>query len=66
MSSKYGARTYELHDGVVIVKQTILRNGRYVVCCDDAGNHHERHLDPGPLQAANVGIAVIEAHKGEL
>jgi hypothetical protein len=63
---KYGARTYDLENGVVLVKQTVLRNGRYVVVTDDAGNHRERHADPGPNQGDLVGQAVLDAHRGIL
>lgn len=66
MSPKYGSRTYRLNDGVVIVKQTELRNGRYTVCTDERGSHIERHIDTGPVQAAEVGVAVLAAHDGQL
>jgi hypothetical protein len=66
MTPKYAARTYGLNDGVVIVKQTILKSGRYVVCCDERGNHRERHIDPGPTQNQGVGQAILDAHNGLL
>jgi hypothetical protein len=66
MTPKYGARTYRLGDDVVIVKQTRLGDGRYVVDTDQGGNHIERHIEPGPTQAVEVGRAVLEAHQGAL
>ena len=65
---KYGARTYKMSDGVVVVKQTEMRDGRpsYVVSVDATGNHRERHCDPGLNQVSEVGTAVLEAHEGRL
>ena len=60
---KYGARVYQLDDGVIIVKQTVKRdrNGaaRYVIDDD-----RERHIDPG--QDALLARAVQDALAGKL
>ncbi|QDT88977.1 hypothetical protein [Gimesia algae] len=66
MTSKYATRTYRMNDGVVIIKQTQLRNGRYVVCSDNDNQHIERHIDAGPNQEAEIGRAVIAGHNGQL
>lgn len=57
--SKYGARAYLMGDGVVLVKQTVLRGRTYVI---DA--HKERHVDPGHVQ--ELGQAVLDACNGHL
>jgi hypothetical protein len=67
-TQKFGSRTYSLPDGVVIVKQTIQReaNGRFVIDVHPNGKHRERHIDPGLAQIPEIGIAVAEAHLGQL
>jgi hypothetical protein len=60
---KYGARVYQLNDGVVIVKQTAkngtAQNAPYVI-----DGHRERHIDPG--DDAGLATAVRAALQGQL
>jgi len=62
-AKKYGARIYQLDDGVIVVKQTVKRGeghaARYVIDDD-----RERHVDPG--QDALLARAVRDALAGEL
>ena len=59
----YGARVFFLKDGIALVKQTIKRDGRYVI---DAplGNHKERHVSPGDDE--ELGRVVRLAGQGKL
>lgn len=44
MSPKYGARVYYPDSRTVHVKQTVFKEGRYVVDCDANGEHKEQHI----------------------
>lgn len=59
-----GARIYFYDDGVTLVKQTIKRNGRYVVDTDSNGNSKEKHVNPGDDRA--LGEIVRLAGEGKL
>jgi hypothetical protein len=61
---EHGARVYSYADGVVLVKQTIMRSGRYVIDTDSRGSHKERHVDPGDDRL--LGEIVRLAGKGKL
>jgi hypothetical protein len=44
-SRSNGARVYFYEDGVTLVKQTVMRNGRYVIDTNPDDSHKERHVD---------------------
>ena len=44
-SRSNGARVYFYEDGVTLVKQTVMRNGRYVIDPNPDDSHKERHVD---------------------
>ncbi len=64
MSTGNGARVYFYEDGVILVKQTVMRNGRYVIDTDSEGNHKERHVAPGDDR--ELGEAVLLAGESRL
>jgi hypothetical protein len=50
MTPKYGARVYFPDTQTVLVKQTVMKGGRYVVDIDEGG-HREQHITmKGPWQ----------------
>ena len=62
---KLDASGHNFHeDGVVLVKQTIKRGGRYAIDAGSDGNHKERHVDPGDDR--RLGEAVRLAGEGKL
>jgi hypothetical protein len=50
----HGARVHFLRGGTILIKQTVLRNNRYVIDCDARGNHKEGHVGFGSGQAKQV------------
>ena len=58
-----GARVY-FQDGVILVKQTVKRGGKYVIDTDSNDEHRERHVDPG--DDAKLGRTVRLAGEGKL
>ena len=56
---KYGSRVYTLNDGTILVKQTIRKNGRYVI-----DGHRETHVHPGDEDRLQQVIRAAE--RGEL
>ena len=64
MSTRNGARVYSYDDGIILVKQTVMRNGRYVIDTDSEGDHVERHVDPGDDR--KLGEVVRLAVEGQL
>lgn len=65
-TQKYGARVYFNDDGVILIKQTILRKGRYVIDCDENGGHKEEFADPTSGVADRVYSILLEAKDGKL
>ena len=63
-ATQYGARVYFYADGVVLVKQTTKRSGRYVIDTTSDGKHKERHVDPGDDR--RLGQTVRLAGEGKL
>jgi hypothetical protein len=61
---KFSFRPYYLPTGRVLFKQTVLRDGKYVLVEQPTGGHQERHLDPNDAQA--VQQAVVDAEHGKL
>ena len=66
MTAKYGARVYFHDDGVILIKQTVLRDGKYVIDCDENGGHKEEFADPSPGAADRVFSILLEAKDGKL
>ena len=56
---KYGSRVYTLNDGTILVKQTILKNGRYVI-----DGQREAHVHPGDEDRLSEVIRAAE--RGDL
>ena len=63
-SKPNGARVYFYDDGVTLVKQTVKKNGRYVVDTDSDGKHKERHVDSG--NDAELSRTIRLAGEGDL
>lgn len=63
---KYGARVYFYRDGTILIKQTILKNNRYVIDSDAKGKHKEAHSSIGIGQAKQVLNILNEASEGKL
>lgn len=65
---KHGARTYNLPNGSILVKQTkqCPQTGAMVLDRGPTRKHLERFVPPGFMQIPEVGIAVAEAHLGKL
>lgn len=61
---KNGARAFFYDGGVILVKQTVMKDGRYVIDTDSDGNHKERHVDPGDDR--ELGKVVRLAGEGKL
>lgn len=51
-----GARVYFYEDGVTLVKQTIKKDGKYIIDIDPTGNHRERHVDPDDDRALGEAV----------
>ena len=64
MAEKYGARVYFHDDGVILIKQTILRKGRHIIDCDENGRHKEDFANPG--EADRVLDILSAAKEGRL
>lgn len=58
-NEKHASRVYTLNDGTLLVKQTVLRNGRYVI-----DGHREAHVRPG--DEARLQEVIRAAERGEL
>jgi len=65
MPPKYGARVYFPDDHTVQVKQTILKDGRYVVDTD-AGRHREQFATIEPGWENRLAALVEAARDGQL
>ena len=63
-SRSNGARVYFYEDGVTLVKQTVMRDGKYVIDTEPGGKHKERHVDPG--DDGELGRVVRLAGQGRL
>ena len=59
-----GARVYFYGDGVTLVKQTVMKDGEYVIDTDSHDNHREKHVDPG--DDGELGRVVRLAGEGKL
>lgn len=66
VTAKYGARVYFHDDGVILIKQTVLRKGQYVIDCDESGRHKEAFADPGPGAPNQVFTILSSAREGAL
>ena len=61
----WGVRVYPAYtDGTVLVKQTVRKDGEFVVYADSDGRHRERHVDYHV--DAELAEAVRDALQGQL
>jgi len=63
---KYAARVYFQENGTILIKQTVLKNGRYVVDCDDGGRHREDFASQVDGQADRILQILNAAREGRL